>query len=101
MHPLHRIRSGERQGSGEQLVKRNSERIEITSRIDGAIHPASLFWRHVRQCPCDKLRRFRRALAFTRKPGSETETGEPAFTTRRIYQNIARLDVFMDNPALM
>jgi hypothetical protein len=58
VHPFHRIGSRERKPTGQHFVKRDAEGVKVAPRIDGAIHSSGLFWRHVRECSGDELRRF-------------------------------------------
>ena len=76
VNPLHRVGGGERQRSGEHLVERDAERIEIAAGVDRAVHPPGLLGRHVRKRAGDDFRR-RQRLALARQPGGEAEAGEP------------------------
>ena len=79
VHPLHRIRGGERQRAGEHLVERDAERVEIAARVDRAIHPAGLLGRHVGQRAGDRLWRLGR-LPLARQARSDPEPQEPGLT---------------------
>jgi hypothetical protein len=95
MHEFHRIGCCEGKRTGQHFVKRDSERIEIASRINGAIHSPGLFERHVSKCSSDELRRFGR-LALARKARSDTETHKSDLTCHGIHQNIGRLHILMN-----
>src|SRR5262249_44386721 len=47
MHPSKGVGSCERQFTGQHLVKRYAEGIEVAARVDRAIHSPRLFRRHV------------------------------------------------------
>ncbi len=64
VHPLHRIDSGEGQRPCQHLVEGDAQCVEIAAGVHGAVHPASLFRRHVGKRPGDLLRR-RGRLMFT------------------------------------
>jgi hypothetical protein len=95
MHQFHRIGYCEGKRSGQHFVKRDSERIEIASRINGAIHSPGLFEHHVIECSGDELRRFGR-LALARKARSDTETHKSDLTCHGIHLNIDRLHILMN-----
>ena len=100
MHPFHRIGSREGETPGQHFVERHTEGIEVASRIDRTIHPPGLFRRHVGERSGDELGRFGR-LALARKPRSDTKAHQPALAGGGVYQNIGRLDVLVDDAALM
>ena len=84
---------------GQHLVKRDAQSVEIASRIDRTIHSPRLFRRHVRECTGDELgRRWR--LTFARKTRRDPETRELHITCFT-YEDIVRLDVLMDQAALV
>src|SRR5262249_53578600 len=62
-------------------------------------HPAGLFGRHVSERAADDLRRFR-CLALARKAGGNAKPGESNLSAIG-HQNVGRLDVLMDEAALM
>ena len=66
VNPLHGIGSRKRKGACQHLVERDPQRVEITTGIDRAVHPAGLFRRHVSESPFEKLGRLGR-LALTRQ----------------------------------
>ncbi|MBB4183391.1 hypothetical protein GGE07_000004 [Sinorhizobium terangae] len=72
MDPFHRIRGRERKRPGQHLVQRDTERVEIAARINGAVHATSLLGRHIGKRPRDDLRGFWRP-PFTRHARSNAE----------------------------
>ena len=96
MHPLQRIGGAERQSAREHLVQGDAQRVEVAARIDRAVHPASLFRRHVSERAGNDLRR-RGRLALVRQPGRDPESGEPD-VAEVVDKHVRRLDVFVDHP---
>ena len=93
--PFHWVGRAEGQRAREHLVKANAERIEIAPRIDRAVHPSSLFGRHIGERPSDELgRRGRGPLA--RKARCYAESRKLDRPGRAVHQNIGRLDVLVD-----
>src|SRR3954464_3742010 len=74
MHPAHRVTRLEGQRADKHLVERYTERVQIAARIDGAIHPAGLLRRHIRQGSGDHIRRIGK-LTITRQARDQAETG--------------------------
>ena len=72
--PLHRIRSRERQCARQHLVKRDAQRVEITSGVYGAVHPSGLLRRHVREGARDHFRRLR-VLVLAQYAGRDAKAG--------------------------
>src|SRR5215472_9698414 len=95
MYPFKRIGSCERQVTGQHLVKRDAEGIEVASRVDRAIHSPGLFRSHVRKCSGDELGRFG-GLMLAPKAGGDPKAHEPDLTRRGINQNIGRLHVLVN-----
>jgi len=58
MNPFHRIGRAERQASGQHLVERDAEGVEVAAGIDRAVHPPRLLGRHIGERPGDDLGRF-------------------------------------------
>ena len=100
MHPFHRIGGGEGQFAGEHLVEGDPQGVEIAAEIDRPVHPAGLFGGHVGERPGDHLRR-RRGLALARQTRGDAEAHEPDLAGDRVHQNIRRLDVLVDEAALV
>ena len=100
VHPFHGIGGGERQDAREHLVKRDAERVEIAAGIDRAVHPSGLLGRHVGERAGDGLGRLGR-LAFARQARGDAEAGEPDFVGSVIRPGCWRLDVFVDEAALV
>jgi hypothetical protein len=73
---LHRIIGGERQLPGKHVVERDTERIEITTRIDRPIHATRLLRRPIRERSRNRFWHIRR-LALARQAGSNAESSEP------------------------
>src|SRR5258707_11175562 len=99
VHPLHWVRRSEGQTARNHFVKRYSKSVEIAACVDRTIHPSGLLARHVGECSCDELGRSRQ-LAFARETRGDIETRElhlACFT----YEDIVRLDVLMDQAALV
>jgi hypothetical protein len=59
------VSGSEGQRAGQQLVKRDPQRVQVASGVDRAVHPSRLLRRHVSECTRDGLRRFWR-LALPR-----------------------------------
>jgi hypothetical protein len=100
MHPFHRIGSFEGNTPGQHFVKCDAKRVEVAPGIDGTIHSSGLLGCHIRECPGDELASFS-SLALTGKPRGDTKSPQPALAGDGVYQNIRRLDVFVDNSTLM
>ena len=100
MDPFHRIGGAERQATGEHLVERDAERVEIAARVDRAVHSPGLFWRHISERTGDDLGRLRR-LTLARQPRGDAEPGEPRPSVRAVHQDIGRLDVLVNEAALV
>ena len=95
VHPFHRIGSGERETACRHFVQRDTQRVKITARIDGAIHSSGLFRCHVGECSGDELGSLGR-LALAGKARSNPKARQPNLTGRGFNQNIGRLDVFVN-----
>src|SRR5260370_266327 len=76
MYPFHRIRSREGQTTGQHLVKRDAEGIEIAAGIDRTVHAAGLLGCHVGERSGAELGWFGQ-LAFTWKPRRDPKAHEP------------------------
>ena len=100
VHPLHGIAGGERQGAGEHLVECDAQSIEIAAGINRTVHPAGLLWCHVRERAGDGFRRLWR-LSLAGKAGSDAEPREPYLAALVIHQDMGRLQVLVDETALM
>ena len=100
MDPFHRIGGAERQTAGEHLVERHAERVEIATRIDRAVHPPGLFGRHIGERAGDDFGRLGR-LTLARQTRGDAEPGEPGQSVRAVHQDIGRLDVLVDEAALV
>jgi hypothetical protein len=100
VHPLHRIGSRERQRPRKHLVEGDTQSIEVAAGVHRAVHPASLFRRHVGERPGDHLRR-RGGLMLARQTRGTAEPRQPHAAARRVHQDICRLDVLMDKASLM
>src|SRR5882724_11028693 len=90
--PLRRVRGREGKLAGEHLVERDAERVEVASRVDGAVDPARLLWRHVGQRARDDLGR---ALSLSRDPRGDAESRQPGLAGTNIYEDVLRLDVLV------
>ena len=100
MDPLRGIGSAERKRSGEHLVERDTQGVEITPEIDPPVHAASLLGRHISECPGNHLGR-RGCLSLARKTGSNAETCHPDFASRRAYKNIGGLDILVNETSFV
>ena len=100
MHPLHRIGRREWQNTGEHLVERDAERVEIAAGIDRAVHAPGLLRRHVGQCAGDLLGRGQ-ALALTLQLRGETKAREPHLPVFAGDQDVGRLEVLVDQSTLV
>ena len=100
MHPFHRIGGGEGQFAGQHLVEGDAQGVEVAAEIDRPVHPAGLFGGHVGERPGDHLRR-RRGLALARQTRGNAEAHEPDLAGDRVHQNVRRLDVLVDEAALV
>src|SRR6476620_2925304 len=100
MHPLHVIRSGKRQNTGEHLVEGDAERIEVAARVDRTVHSSSLLGGHVGKCACEGPgKRYR--LSRARKARCNAEPVKPNLACSAVYQDVRRLYILMDEAALM
>ena len=98
--PFHRIGRAERQTPGEHLIERDAERIEVAARVDRAVHSPGLFGRHIGERAGDDLGRLGR-LTLARQTRGDAEPGEPRPSVRAVHQDIGRLDVLVDEAALV
>src|ERR1700733_6149047 len=100
VHPLQRIGSGERELTGEHLVKRDAEGVKISSGIDRAIHSPGLLGRHVCESAGYDLGSCRR-LTFAGKPRGETKAHQPTTAKDRGDHNIRWSNILVDNTGEM
>jgi hypothetical protein len=100
VHPLHRIRRAKRQRACKHLVKRAPQCIEIAPGVDRPVHSSGLLGRHIGERPGDELGSFGR-LTLARKPRRDTEAGQPDPVGCDVDDHIGRLDVLMDETALV
>ena len=100
VHPFHRIGRGKRQDAREHLVERDAERVEVAAGVDRAVHPPGLFRRHIGERAGDDLGRLGR-LPLARQARGDAETGQPTSSVRAVHEDIGRLDVLVDEAALM
>ena len=94
VHPLHRVGCRERKTAGQHFIEGDSERVQVASGIDGAVHSSGLLGCHVGERSCDELGRFRR-LPLAREARCNAEAGEPDSLRRRIHDHVGRLDVLV------
>ena len=95
VHPFHRIGGGKGQRPRQHLVEGDAEGVQITARIDRAVHSPGLLRRHVGESSGDLLGRLGVGV-LARQTGGNAEAGEPDGATRHIYQDVRRLDVLMN-----
>ena len=100
VHPFHRISGGEGQFARQHLIEGHAQRVEVAAGIDRPVHPPGLFGRHVGERPGDHLRR-RRGLALAWQTRGDAKAGQPGVAGDGVHQNIRRLDVLMDEAALV
>ena len=100
MDPFHRIGGAERQTAGQHLIERDAERVEVAARVDRAVHSPGLFRRHIGERAGDDLGRLGR-LTLARQTRGDAEPGEPRPSVRAVHQDIGRLDVLVDEAALV
>jgi hypothetical protein len=100
MHPCHRIGGGEGQFARQHLVERDPQGVEIAAGISRPVHPARLFGGHVGERPDYHLRR-RRRLALAWQARGDAKADKPDLAGCGVHQNIRRLDVLMDETALV
>ena len=100
VHPFHRVGGGERQFACKHLVEGDPQGVEIAAEIDRPVHPARLFRGHVGERPGDHFRR-RRGLALAWQTRGDAESNEPDLASHRVDKDIGRLDVLMDEAALV
>ena len=86
--------------AGEHLIEDDAERIEVTARIDRAIHPPGLFGRHIGERAGDGFGR-RERLSFARQPRRDAEAGEPRRAIGAVHQDIAGFLVLVDEAGLV
>src|SRR6202166_1563890 len=98
--PLRWVRRSEWQCADEHLIEDDAERIEVTARIDRAIHPPGLFGRHIGERAGDGFGR-RERLSFARQPRRDAEAAEPRRTIGAVHQYIAGFLVLVDEAGLV
>ena len=98
MDPFHRIGGAERQETGEHLIERHAERVEVAARVDRAVHAPGLFGSHIGERASDELGRLGR-LTLAQQTRGDAEPGEARQSVRAIDQDIGRLDVLVDEGA--
>ena len=84
----------------QHLVEGDPQGVEIAAEIDRPVHPARLFGSHVGERPGDHLRR-RRGLALAWQTRGDAKAHEPDLAGDGVHQNVRRLDVLMDEAALV
>ncbi len=98
--PRHGVGGAERKLAREHFVQRHTARVEIASCIDRAIHAAGLLRRHVGERPSDDVGPFgRRRVARPERRNAEAR--QPHVAGHVIGEDVRRLDVFVDETALM
>src|SRR5262245_61158781 len=100
VHQLYQVRGSERQRSGEHLVEGDTKRIQSPGLVDRAVQAAGLRRCDVGQRAGDHLARFG-GQVLARQAGGNAETGEPHFSARPIHQDMARLEVLVDEASLV
>src|SRR5262249_56311803 len=91
---------GKRQGTGEHLVEGDAERVEVAAGVDRTVHSSSLLGRHVGKCASERLWRTGR-LSLAGEARGDTEPSEPHLASRAVDKDVGRLDVLVDEAALM
>src|SRR4029077_5076700 len=97
---FHGISGAERQNTGEHLVEGDAERVEVAARVDRTVHSSCLLRRHVGERARERLGRLNR-LSLAGKARCDAKSSEPRLAGRLVYQDVGRLDVLMDEAALM
>src|SRR6202040_4096724 len=100
VNPFHRIGSREGKTASQHFVKRDTQGVEIAPGIDGTIHSSGLLGCHIGECSGDELGRLGR-LALAWKPRSDTKAHQPALAGNGVCENVGRLDILVDDAALM
>ena len=86
--------------AGEHPIERDAERIEVAAEVDRAIHSPGLFGRHIGERAGDNLGRLGR-LTLARQTRGDAEPGEPRPSVGAVDQDVGRLDVLVDEAALV
>jgi hypothetical protein len=90
MKPLHWIFGREWEYSRHHSVKHHTVGVEIASRISGPIHATSLFRSQERQNRADWIWSFG---PFSRRTQRDIWADQTNFSRTEIYENIARVEV--------
>src|SRR5215813_4149037 len=98
--PFHRLRGDKRQSTGEHSVEGDTERIEVTPGVDGAIHASGLFRRHVGERAGNGLGRMW-GLTLASEARCDAKAGQPHFAGRLVEQDVGWLDILVDEATLM
>ena len=100
VHQRGRVGDLEGRDAGQHLVERGAQRVQVAARVDRAVHAAGLLRCHVAQRAGDDVRR-RRARLLARQRRSQAEAGEPGPRRGHVDEEVAGLDVLVDQAARM
>src|SRR5271156_4879826 len=100
MHPLREVRSVEWQRTSEQLIEGDTDRVEITSRVDRTVHPPRLLGRHVCRGAAHREGGFRPST-FTRDRGRNRQPGKPHRVGLSVDQDVSGLEILVNEALTM
>src|SRR4051812_32282691 len=100
MNPFLRSHCNEWQAATQHFVKYDTNRIQVTPRIDGPVHTPRQLGRHVRK-RADKRCRGVSSLMPTRRADGRPKAREPRLSGRDVDQDVLRLDVTMDESSFV
>jgi hypothetical protein len=84
----------------QHFMESDAQRIIIGAAIYSPIHPARLFRRHVRQRAFQQTG-IDRLLFLPLQYGGQAEINEPEFSAGAVQQEVARIDILVDDAAAM
>ena len=96
MHQLEGIVRAEREHAGDQLVERDSERVEICPPIERTIHASRLLGRHVGQGSFQALAPPGPPI-LQRQVGGRGELDQPNRARAGVTKEVVRSDVLVDD----
>ena len=97
---LERIRRLEGKPTGQHLVERHAEGIEVGPVVEVTVHPPRLLGRHVGDRPLEDVR-VSGLLVLERQPRRDPEVDQRRSAGVDVYEDVVGIDVLMDYVALM
>ncbi|HVI00478.1 MAG TPA: hypothetical protein VM869_17295 [Enhygromyxa sp.] len=100
VHELERLGGGERDLPAQQFVERDAERVEVGAVIERPVHAPGLLGRDIGERAFESVGRDGQAVAVI-EPRRDAEVDELHTLAGRVDQDVARLDVLVDDAARM